>query len=312
MKKVIALLMALVLVLSLVACGGSGDSSGSGSGSGFVGSKWVGMQTKQTIEFKGDGKLTWSGVDGTWTENEGLITVNYVGYNGENIECYFDVLEEEGSTVLKIKENGKIDGEPLVFTVETFYPEDKAETVRSSTVKQLGDTVSTDIVDFTLKEADLSFYASALHDETYAKPIDKSDGGIFKAAKGRVLVCLTFSIKNNDRDYLDAGGYFADWGMYFTIVYNNSNYAINGFDLNEKDGKDCGLSFGEAEISYDGGTSYTQNSSGNIMIDAGRTATVKVVGIAKFEPENLNDPFDLIVNIPNSDDGMEYFTYEVK
>lgn len=197
-----------------------------------------------------------------------------------------------------------------VTTAETQNSETSTDSLIPKVA--LGETVSTDIVDFTLKKAALSYYASSLHDKTYAEPLEKSSGGIFKAAKGRVLVCLTFTIKNNDRDYLDAGGYFADWGMYFKVVYNNNEYSINGFDLNEKDGKNCGLAFGEGVISYDGGNTFSDNSSGNLIIEAGRTVTVKVVGIAKFEPDNLNDNFDLTVNIPNSDDGMEYFTYEVK
>ncbi len=175
----------------------------------------------------------------------------------------------------------------------------------------LGKTVSTDIVDFTLKNAKLSYFASSRHDKTFADPIDKSNGGIFSSAKGRVLVCMTFSIKNNDRNYIDAGGSFPDWGMYFKIVYNGNEYSVNGFDLNEKDGR-SGLDFGESEISYNGGSSYTKNTSGNIIIEEGQTATVKVVGIAKFEPDSLNDAFDLVVNIPNSNDTDEYFTYELK
>jgi predicted small lipoprotein YifL len=183
----------------------------------------------------------------------------------------------------------------------------KGQTVQ---LKSLGETVSTDIMDFTLKEAALSYYASALHDDTYAKPIDHSDGGIFTAAKGRVLVCMTFTIKNNDRDSLDGGGSFAKWPM-LTISNENESSAVNGFDLNNKDGRVGALEFGESEVSYNGGSTFTQNTSSNIIVEAGRNITVKVVGIAKIDPANLNDTFYLTVMIPNSNNNNEPFTYKV-
>ena len=177
-------------------------------------------------------------------------------------------------------------------------------------VFSLGETVSSDTVDFTLKEAAIYYYASAVHDETYAKPIDKSDGGIFTAAKGHVLVCMTFTIKNNDSTTLDAGGEFGKWGMYFSIGYNSSGYIINGFDLNEKDGR-LGLRFDYSAVSYDGGKTFSQYTSSNILIKSGQSVTVRVVGISTFEPNNLNDTFYLNVNIPYSNSDEEYFSYEV-
>lgn len=180
------------------------------------------------------------------------------------------------------------------------------------TIKQtvsLGKTVSTDIVDFTLEKAKLSYYASA-SSTNYAEPINKSDGGIFSAAKGRVYVCMTFTIKNKDRDHLDVGDSFSNWKMMFTVSYKGKDYPVNGFDLNDKDGRE-GLNFSDSVVSYNGGKTFNKNGTLNLIVEEGRTATVRVLGVAKFDPENLNDPFKLTVNIPNSNDKNDYYTYEV-
>lgn len=185
-----------------------------------------------------------------------------------------------------------------------------APTEPAETKIALGETASTDIVDFKLEKAKISYYASSLS-STYAEPIDKSDGGIFSVAKGRVYICMTFTISNKDRDSLDVGGLYKGWDLIFKVSYNGNQYYIKGYDINEKDGSG-GLSFDQAAVSYDGGNSFERYGSSNVLLSAGKTVTLRVVGVAKFEPDSIDDNFDLIVNIPNSSDEYEYYSYEVK
>ena len=175
----------------------------------------------------------------------------------------------------------------------------------------LGDTASTDIVDFTMKDAKLSYYASAFED-SYAEPIDKSDGGIFTVAKGRVFVCMTFTIKNNDRDTLDVGDSFSDWKLDFKVRYNGKTYPLKAYDLNKKDGDTFGMSLRYHAESTDGGITWKKNDNSNAIIGAGSSGTIRVVEVAGFDPDSLNDPFEITVNIPTSNDKYEYYTYEVK
>ena len=180
----------------------------------------------------------------------------------------------------------------------------------SNSKKSLGETVSTDIIDFTLKEAKFSYYASSL-ETTYAEPIDKSDGGIFVASKGHVYVCMTFEIKNKDRDYIDAGPSDTVYPMEFDIKYNGKKYSVHSYDLNNKDGKSLYLEFGESAVSNNGGNSFSKYSYNNLVIEAEHTAIARVVGVVTLEPDDLGDSFDLIINIPDSSKKEEHYTYEI-
>lgn len=178
----------------------------------------------------------------------------------------------------------------------------------------LGKTVSTDIVDFTLKDAEFSYYASTL-DESYAEPLEKSDKHAMKVSKGRVFVCMTFDIKNNDRSTLNIGDSFADWKVDFKLTYKGKDYPLKAFDLNDKDGRELALN--DAGLSSDGGKTWKWNGSGsygtsNIILGAGRTLTVRLPALAIVEPDSLKDSFEITVNIPNSSGKDEYYTYVVK
>lgn len=169
----------------------------------------------------------------------------------------------------------------------------------------LGDTISTDIWDFTLNDAVLSIYASSTTDGTYAKPVDK-ESGIYVASVGRNLTCLSFVVKNKDRGHLSIGdGGSGDWSLRtLSIVNGEDEYPIKGFDLNNKDG------FGG--LSMDCGTINGQKyGSHNYIMDGGQTIIVQIVGIVGVEAENLPDTFYLKVGVPNSSGETEYFEYEI-
>lgn len=174
---------------------------------------------------------------------------------------------------------------------------------------KLGETASTNIVDFQMTDAKLCYYASATSN-TFAEPRDASDGGIFAARTGTTYVVMTFTMTNKDRGgSLDiASSFGGNWPLYFTVDFDGESYRMYGFDLNY-DSSDIHLDY--AAESHDGGKTFQRHSSGNELLHAGETLTLRVLGIVKTDPEDLNTPFGITVNIPNSSGDMELFTYNI-
>ena len=70
-----------------------------------------------------------------------------------------------------------------------------------------------------------------------------------------------------------------------------------------------GIAF--AAVLPDTGKVIDKVGSGNKLISAGETVTLRFFGIIKLEPESLNDGFTLNVTVPNSKGEYENFQYQV-
>ena len=108
---------------------------------------------------------------------------------------------------------------------------------------------------------------------------------------------------------MNIGSSFGGWILSPTVYYNDNSYSVNRFDLNSKDGH-SGMNLQYAAISSDGET-FTKNDTGNKIINAGKTITIRTLGVVKMEPDKKSDGFDFEVNLPNSSGEMEYFTYRI-
>ena len=187
--------------------------------------------------------------------------------------------------------------------VSTAAPETTTAAPTGTTIA-LNETASTDIVDFTLKDAKLSYYASS-KDSRLGEPIDADDGGIFQAAVGHVLVILTIHVKNKDRVTLnvnDNGWYLSE----FKLGYKGAEYSLLGYDLNSKSGGSVSLT---AEFDNDENR-WTMHTSSNALLYSGESGTYRLVMVAGVDPDSLSDPFTVTVNVPSSAD-TQYFTYSV-
>lgn len=191
---------------------------------------------------------------------------------------------------------------------------------------ELGETVSTGIIDFTLNKATLAYYADSYNEmhpdtglvtaqtiERFAMPEDEPNGDYdFTANKGRVLVCLEFVIKNNDRGLIDIGSSFSDWlSDDFNIVYGGESFMVKGYDLGNPDGDSFGFKLNNAITSLSAGDKWIYNSAMNYLLDAGEELTVRTVGIASFDPSSLDDSFQFNVDVLNSAKETEQFTYNI-
>lgn len=174
----------------------------------------------------------------------------------------------------------------------------------------LGETVSTDLADFTLEDSVFTYYVSNVS-TNYVEPMDEPNE-LFNASIGHCYVSLTFTIANKDRGgSISFAGFSSEWSPKFQVSYNGAAYPVNGFDLNDNNGKsylDLGFS---AVVDKDTGKVIEKHDSGNYLLSAGETVTLRAFGVIAVEPENLTDGFDLTVSVLNSQGVHEQFIYTV-
>lgn len=312
MKKILLFFCTVIVVGFMSACEISSQNTTTSAKiqNELINTNWKGLYYGAPIHLSEEGQLTIWKLDGTWTRNDNNIEVFFTDDNGNNIEKTFEITEEDGATVLKPKiqvKNGEI---ATSYATDIYYLEGDYEAARSKTVKHCGDTVSTDVIDFTLHSAEFSYYTSSMTNN-YAMPVPNNDVFTFTTNTGRTFVCMTFTIKSKDRGTIDVGGIFGDWTLNFNALYGGESYEIKGFDLNDKNGSH-GINLAYAAFSYDGGKTFKENITANTLLRAGKTVTIRTFGVITVDPKDVKDVFDLKINVLNSDGENEYFIYEIK
>lgn len=174
----------------------------------------------------------------------------------------------------------------------------------------LKETVSTDIVDFTLEHSKLTYYVSNVS-STYVEATEEANS-LFAAKIGTCYVSMTVTITNKDRGgSMNFCGSFSEWDPAdWSVTYNGEEYEMYGFDLNIDNYDNISLSYG-AIVDKETGKVIDKVGSGNKLISAGETFTLRFFGIIKLDPASLNDGFELNVKVPNSKGEMEAFKYIV-
>lgn len=171
----------------------------------------------------------------------------------------------------------------------------------------LWETASTDIVDFSIDDAEFTVYASGTHNGTYLKPTDEKTA--YGAPTGKTIVVISFTVKNKDRaGTVSVGSPFGssddkiiklDW----KIKYNGKEYGISGL-------KDGGFDMSPSVIiNRDTQESIEEIDTMNQLLFAGRSESYRVAGIVDFEPESLEDTFEIQASIPDSKGKYTKLTY---
>lgn len=345
MKKLLALMLAAALALSLVACGGgggTGDTNTPSGGNGGTAStdapnggegnhantdtsgggqqiknitsvKWVDLYGGSTLVLNDDNTMTLGENSGTWTQEDTVLTWTYKALSGSMIERTADITEENGITIIQPRSEGISDGAATRFTLSKYCPEAQVDEAKASIQKNAGDTVSTDIMELTVKKAALGYYAEGAETSTADGKTTNADtacepaeGGFYSCNKGHVLVCLDFVLKNTDRASLNTSDYIVTF-----FIRQGENYApVRAYDLNNPDGG-YGLNLFQAPIAING-SDFVTNGTSNIIVDADESAEIKMVGVAGFEAEDLSAPFELIVDLNNSSGSSEKFIYNIE
>ena len=174
----------------------------------------------------------------------------------------------------------------------------------------LKETVSTDIVDFTLENSEFAYYVSNVS-SNYVEPTEKPNA-MFVAKTGTCFVSMTVTISNKDRGgKINFAGGFGNWDpTSWKVKYNGNTYDMYGFNLNVDNYKSTNLSFA-AFVDKDTNKVLSKIGTSNTLIDAGETVTIRMFGIIHADPASLNDAFDLEVSIPNSTGNYETFVYTI-
>lgn len=174
---------------------------------------------------------------------------------------------------------------------------------------QLGDTVSTDILDFTLLDCKFAIYASATSDETYLQPVEESTA--YGAKVGHSLAIPSFTITNKDRSgYIDIGSPY-DSELSWSISYGDKKWALRKFGLDDSDISPLMSLSPGAIIDPNSGNMIEKLNAVNYLLAAGETISFRTIGVLEGEPENYNDEFKFNVEIPTSSGSKTSFTYIV-
>ena len=156
---------------------------------------------------------------------------------------------------------------------------------------ELGEMVSTDILELTIHDAALSYYATA-----DAAPAENS--GVYVASKGSTLVCLEFTLTNTYRTSLDT----RDILLEFNVKQGSNKSRVDGY-------KQTGLYLYGMPVS-ENGQGFVANNSSNILISAGSTVQIKYVGVIGFDAD-LSSPFELVAKVKTSSGRSEDFVYTI-
>ena len=162
----------------------------------------------------------------------------------------------------------------------------------------LWEIASTDVVDFSIDDAKFTIYAREGYNSEYRLlPVDYKTA--YAAPTGKTIVVISFSVKNNDRAAtMSIGNQFGstndialnlDW----KIKYKGKEYNITGLD-GEFDMSDS------VTINRHTQEAYKDNSTINVLLDSESSASYRIAGIVDFEPDSLDDKFEIKVTVPDS------------
>ena len=181
-------------------------------------------------------------------------------------------------------------------TEKTTISDAVEETTKKRIYYNIGDTVSTEIVDFTLDRAEL---AIALNDDIndsshyfLPKEYDPKEVNFNSiiASKGHTFAFIEFTVKNNDRNSITVNR------------FKSSN--INFISAKYKNAIGSTVTYG----SRNNGSGFESVMEG-VYLQVGEECTYRCYVDIPIESENLNDEFELTFNIPEIYDEVKEITY---
>lgn len=179
------------------------------------------------------------------------------------------------------------------------------------TYYKIGDTVSTDIVEFTLDDAAFAIALENTTGEGYCAPKEydreEDQRNPYVAKKGQTFVFYEYTMENLDRTALNV--YVRELASikYNEIQYEgtNQNKAAYYYDINEYYDQ-----YGKL-ITEEPYVWHMDIFSSDIMISATEKESHRAYLEVKTEVSDLNDEFAITFNLPTSNGEKESFTYLV-
>lgn len=196
-------------------------------------------------------------------------------------------------------------------TEDTTIPED------TTTYHELGETVSTAAVDFTLEECQFTYYMDAGNPVNQKPSCPYEKGHTHAAAPvGSCFVAYTYTITSKDRVIFAIGDDIGvEWEPKWMVTYGGNVYNVIQYGQSESDKS----SLHDAYIHLiNTDNDYRTEASGparcgpdEFSIYPDETARIMHYGVIHVDPESLNDEFRLTVNVRSGEDEYEYFTYRI-
>ena len=189
-------------------------------------------------------------------------------------------------------------------TEDTTIPED------TTTYYELGETVSTVSVDFTLEDCQFAYYMDGVK-PTAEKPSNPYtvEAPVIGAPAGSCFVVCTFTITSKDRVSFEIGDWLGvDWRSQWTVTYGGNVYNVKYYDIYQDENDSWNFAFAY-DMTEEG--EYVRDGAVNDVIFSGESVTKVLPGIIHVDPESLTDEFLLTVNVRSGVDEYEYFTYRI-
>ncbi len=173
---------------------------------------------------------------------------------------------------------------------------------------KLGDTVSTDLFEFTLDEAKLAIALNNIIDENFFTPkeYDAQDdkNNMFVAPKGHTYAAFTYTITNLDRASTNS----SDNGFGVVAEYDGQTYwgRKDGAYFLYQDHRFMDM-YGKMRIESAG--KWYRNESSNYILDPSEKRVLRACIDIGVNVANLSDGFKLTVQLPDSSGDKQEFTY---
>ncbi len=161
---------------------------------------------------------------------------------------------------------------------------------------KIGDTVSSDILEFTLDEAALAIALNNVIDENYGSPKEYDaqvdNDNPFVCAKGHTYATFTYTINNLDR---------TNYNGVLPLVEAEYKDVVSDKQV------DCAEYTGEWKSTGNNATPPVY--SWHFVLEPGVAETYRSYIEIPVEADNLTDDFVLTVNLPASDGSTTSFSY---
>ena len=170
---------------------------------------------------------------------------------------------------------------------------------KTDTYYKIGDTVSSDILEFTLDKAALAIALNNVMDENYGSPKEynaqEDNDNPFVCAKGNTYATFTYTIKNLDRTNYDG-----------VLPLVEAEYK----DVVSDKQVDCAeFVNGTGEWKSTGNNATPPVYSWHFVLEPDNAETYRSYIEIPVEADNLTDDFILTVKLPASDGSTSDFTY---
>ena len=181
---------------------------------------------------------------------------------------------------------------------------------------EIGDTVSTDIFEFTLDAAALTIALNCSYDDNYFTPkgysAQSDSGNPFVAPVGHTYAAFTYTVKCLDR----SDNEFHDGiSGAVSIEYDGKTYK-GKYPDDTKDGayylyEDKNYIDVDQSLKTDKAKEWHSGASNNMLLFAGATESRRAIIDLPIDIEDLDSPFILNVSVPCSDGSKTVFSYSI-